>query len=412
MRVTNHMLTTQVQRNISRSLSALQRLQLQMASGKAILEASDDPVGSSLAVNLRAAVAAREQYQKNGESAEARLTAAETTLDGLQTLLQEVRGTAVQGANETGGREQRRILSDQVNQSLEGLYDLALSRFGAEYVFGGNETGTAPYQVARGGSRPTTLTGRNEVSGAATALDAAGLPDPITDGSFSVTRYDAAGAVAASGSVSVTAGVTTAADLATALSGLGLTASVGADGRLTVAAPAGGSLTLGSDTSGVLDALGLTGFRAGEIQSVTANPRGISGQRYQEILEGVTLPVNVTGPEVFTESVDLFQTLLDLRDALRANDTAGISAGLSAIDAGIDQASAALGSVGGRIQRLKSSQETLAADLTRVKGLLSRIENADVAETLLAYQQEQQLYESALNAGARIIQPSLLDFLR
>ncbi len=412
MRVTNSMLTDLVQRNINQSLSILQKLQMRLASGKALLEASDDPVGASLAMGLRTAIAAREQFQKNGDSAHDRLTAAEKALDNIQPLLVSVRGLAVKGADDTGGAEQRRILADQVNQYLEGLFDLSLSRFGEDYLFGGTEISTAPYTATRNGIRPTTLTGFNAVADPAVALDAAGLPGAVTTGEFSVSIYDAAGALTSSGTVTVTAGVTTLNDVATALGSLGLGAAVGADNRLTITAPDGGSFSLTDDTSGAPAALGLTTFTPGEIAVVTANPKGISGQQFREILGGVTMAANVTGPEVFTGSADLFHTLITLRDALRANNTPAISAALKDIDAGSSQVSAATGTIGGRLQRLDAARETLAADLTRVKGLLSRIEDADVAETTLDFQRQEQLFQAALEAGARLIQPSLLDFLR
>lgn len=412
MRVTNNILTDQVKRNINQGLAAMQKLQARMASGKAIQEASDDPVGASIAVKLRAAVAAREQLQTNGGSARDSLSASEDALNSLQTLLQGVRSTAETGASDTEGAEQRTILADQVNQSLEELRDLSKSRYNGDYLFGGTETQSAPYVATTNGARPATLTGFNAVTDPAVALNTAGLPNPVTSGGFTVSIYNAAGAMTSTGSVAVTTGTTTLNDVATALSGLGLTATVGADNRLIIAAPAGGSFTLTNDTSGTVAGLGLTGFKTGEIGSVSANPRGISGQRFQEVQEGVTLQTNVTGPEVFTQSVDLFQTLTTLRDALRANNTGAISSSLTTLDTGISQVSAALGSVGSRIQRIDGVKEILTNDITRMKGLLSRVEDDDYASTVLEFQRQQQLFQAALNAGAKLIQPSLMDFLK
>ena len=411
MRITDSILADQVKRNINQGLAAMQKLQMRMASGKAIQQASDDPVGASIAVKLRAAVAAREQFQTNGGSARDNLSASEDALNSLQTLLQSVRTTAQSGASDTQGADQRAILADQIDQSLQEMRDLSESRYNGDYLFGGTETQSAPYVVTTNGARPATLTGFNAVTDPAVALDTAKLPNPVTSGSFTVSIYDAAGAVTASGTVTITAGTTTTNDVATALTGLGLSATVGADNRLTIAAPAGGSFSLTNDTSGTVAALGLTGFKTGEIGSVSANPRGISGQRFQEIQEGVTLQTNVTGPEAFTQSVDLFQTLITLRDALRANNTGAISSSLTTLDTGISQVSAALGSVGSRIQRIDGVKEILTNDLTRMKGLLSRVEDDDYASTLLDFQRQQQLFQAALNASAKLIQPSLMDFL-
>lgn len=113
----------------------------------------------------------------------------------------------------------------------------------------------------------STLTGENAVTSPAVALNAAGLPFTPVDGSFRVFVYDSAGAVTASGTITVTAGTTTLAALATAIDGVdgvgGLTATVGADNKLTITAPAGGTFTLTADTSDTLVALGLHGFFSG-----------------------------------------------------------------------------------------------------------------------------------------------------
>ncbi|HYL81273.1 MAG TPA: flagellin, partial [Candidatus Acidoferrum sp.] len=136
------------------------------------------------------------------------------------------------------------------------------------------------------------------------------------------------------------------------------------------------------------------------------------GQQPREILEGVSLRANVTGTEVFSQSVDLFQTLITLRDALRANNTQSISSSLTGLKTGISQVTAALGSVGSRVQRVNAIHETLTTDIARLKSLQSRIEDTDMAATTLDYQQQQTLYQASLQMGARMIQSSLLDFLR
>ena len=43
--------------------------------------------------------------------------------------------------------------------------------------------------------------------------------------------------------------------------------------------------------------------------------------------------------------------------------------------------------------------------------LLSNTEDADMAQTMVDFSQQQAVYQAALKAGAEIIQPSLMDFL-
>ena len=53
----------------------------------------------------------------------------------------------------------------------------------------------------------------------------------------------------------------------------------------------------------------------------------------------------------------------------------------------------------------------LSAQELSVQGLLSQTEDADMAKTLITYSTTQTAYQAALQAGAKIIQPTLMDFL-
>src|SRR3990172_9189411 len=59
---------------------------------------------------------------------------------------------------------------------------------------------------------------------------------------------------------------------------------------------------------------------AGKITAVTANPLGITGAVNAEVAEGVTVRSNLPGNQVFTQTVNLFETLIALRDALAASN--------------------------------------------------------------------------------------------
>ena len=47
-----------------------------------------------------------------------------------------------------------------------------------------------------------------------------------------------------------------------------------------------------------------------------------------------------------------------------------------------------------------------------VEDILSKTEDADMAKAMVDFSMHQSVYESALRSGARVLQPSLLDFLR
>lgn len=151
---------------------------------------------------------------------------------------------------------------------------------------------------------------------------------------------------------------------------------------------------------------------AGKITAVTANPLGITGAVNAEVADGVTVRSNLPGTQVFTQTVNLFDTLIALRDALAASNTAAIVAATAALDGGLDQATTASGVVGVSIQRLETVRQQNLKDAQRVERLRSQIQDADIAALYVELQRQQNAFEASLQAGARALQPSLVDFIR
>ncbi|MBI2369957.1 MAG: flagellar hook-associated protein FlgK [Deltaproteobacteria bacterium] len=114
----------------------------------------------------------------------------------------------------------------------------------------------------------TTVTAERAVSSDTTALNSVGLTFPPVDGSFTLYVYNSSGAVASSGTVSVTAASTTLNNVRDAIGttfGTGIAnirASI-ASGKLTIEADAGYSFAIASDSSKLLAGLGINSFFSG-----------------------------------------------------------------------------------------------------------------------------------------------------
>jgi flagellar hook-associated protein 3 FlgL len=68
--------------------------------------------------------------------------------------------------------------------------------------------------------------------------------------------------------------------------------------------------------------------------------------------------------------------------------------------------------VGATVNRLETADSRLLELEEAGMKLLSDVEDADMARTLVDFTMQQSVYQSALKAGANIVQASLLDFLR
>jgi flagellar hook-associated protein 3 len=157
MRITPSMLNAQLQQGLQAAYAALARQQEHIASAKRILAPSDDPGGAAQAVTLKSRQAATTQFQQNVTTVTGLLSTADTTLRSIAEVVTQASEAAVQGASDSNDALARQSIASTVNQQLETLVSLANSR-GATgtYLFGGQESTTAPYQVTRDASGQIT----------------------------------------------------------------------------------------------------------------------------------------------------------------------------------------------------------------------------------------------------------------
>lgn len=146
--------------------------------------------------------------------------------------------------------------------------------------------------------------------------------------------------------------------------------------------------------------------RNGEYQYV-GSPQG--GQVVYEIGPGLTLSLGVTGDAAIMPAVE---ALVALEKALLSDDFDGTVEALSLIDAAFETVLRWRSEIGARMSRLELTEARYEQDLINLRGLLSDKEDIDYAESIMRLKQEESLYQAALAATARIIQPSLIDFLR
>lgn len=163
-------------------------------------------------------------------------------------------------------------------------------------------------------------------------------------------------------------------------------------------------------TRTIADAFDVTRV-GGEITAVTY--AGNSNSIEVEIAESVRTAINEPGDDAFLGTVDIFQTLIALRDDIRAGDQDAVrNTGLPALEDGIEQlllSSARIGSIQNRIERVEN---TTSAEQIELQAQFSERVEADFATTVLNFNVQQNALNAALGATARVIQPSLLDFLR
>lgn len=134
-----------------------------------------------------------------------------------------------------------------------------------------------------------------------------------------------------------------------------------------------------------------------------------------EIGVGVRIDANVTGDTVFGNENDVdnvFKIMNDLRTALKAGDSGVISNSLGVLDTRINKFLEVRADVGAKMNRVQLSHGRLEDININLQSLQSKVEDADMAELITTLKTDENVYQASLSVGAKIIRPSLIDFLR
>jgi flagellar hook-associated protein 3 FlgL len=127
-----------------------------------------------------------------------------------------------------------------------------------------------------------------------------------------------------------------------------------------------------------------------------------------------TVRVDADGAAIFGSDVGSDTSVFTLLDTIAGKLRSGADAtpDLANIDTRMEKMLTQVASVGARHSQVLTAQTELQSTQLTTKTQLSGIEDIDLAETILQLQAQQTAYQGALGAAAKVLQPSLLDFLK
>ena len=130
------------------------------------------------------------------------------------------------------------------------------------------------------------------------------------------------------------------------------------------------------------------------------------------------IDVNITGDRVFGSPVgpenkpQLFADIDDLLTALDKGNHEDASASIAKMDEQLKVLLQVRGEVGAKVNMIDVMSERMSDVNVNLKDLLSKTRDTDVAETQIQLVTAEAVYRASLAVTARIIQPTLVDFLR
>jgi flagellar hook-associated protein 3 FlgL len=301
-RVTNSMVSDRVLYDLQSRYAELAKTQTEISTGRSVNAPSDDPVAAAQERLRQSELSGIKSSQSSVQGTQTRLTAMESSMEGIRSVLSRANELAIKGANSSNSQADRNAIADELDQLIKSVKDSVNAKVDDDYVFSGTKTDTAPYAVA------------------------------------------------------------------------------GADTYL-------------GDTAAVARQIG----------------------------PGVSVQVNVTGQSLLGDGQaagdgKLLDVLRDISDHLKSGVVADANTlrttDLKNLDLNLDALSQARATVGATTNRLESADSRLQEVEGSLTKLLSDVEDADMAKTYTDFSMQQSVYQSALQAGANIVQQSLLDFLQ
>ena len=458
-----------VQSGLRLNLARLVRAQEQVATGKRILRPSDDAAGTSISQSFLRQIAQVDSWLESVSGASTRLSAASSRLQDASGILTEARSIATASMNGTLSSADRLGYASQLEQMAVNLMEIGNSSFGERYLFSGTSTTTKPFEIVDtpdgkrvvyhgDEGRSTALVGRDvEIDTSLPGSEIFASSDP-TGTEYAGLTGAKSGTSADMGSGYETLHVRTVAVTGLPQEGIAATgdATIIGDHALTVDAAAG-TIQLGSgptlsiptplptefevrDADGSIITLDLSGWTgvgfagtatgAGEVSLDGASWAAFNGTETNLQLvddaSGAVVHVDLTGVTRAGEETVLFEgttnvidTLLGMAHDLRNDqdlepaallDT--MSLRLDELTSGQDRLLVALGDLGSRQSRLDRADQRLGDLRIQLQGLESEVTDADLSEVVLDMSRAEQTLQVAQATGSRLLQQSLLNYLR
>lgn len=395
MRITNTLMMDMFRRDMQKASQDLLSSQVKMATQKRINRISDDASTAGVVQEAVIESSATAQYVRNIDRSEPYMNLTDSALGQIEELLSRARELMISQANSaTTTPATREAVAVELISIRSQLVTIANSRMGARYIFAGTLDNAPPFTAT---SVTGTAGGAN--AGAAT-VTAEVIDETLLTGDDYRIVFTAPGVYDV---LNVTSGVPVATNQAY-VSG----SDIVFEGVRAIIADGPGPPPPPVEPQ-VGDTFDVAYHAPGQYL-------GNSNDLEIEYERGNYSPISLTGDRVFqgaglAAGVNLFATINDAIDALRADDIVAIDTSLDRFDAASKQISEHRALVGAWENLFDTARTRQHKQLTDLDVLRSRLEDVDLADVATEYTQKETAMQAILSIGSRVARLSLLDFL-
>lgn len=369
MRVADKMQFEQVKNNVGKNRSQMSELQNQAATQKRVTKPSDDPLAASRVLSNRIDLQSNRQFTKSLNYAKSFLEVTDQSLGDLSEVLMRAKELAINQSNDASANEEsRRVVATEVEQLHNAMIAIGNRKLGDRFIFGGFKTMQAPFEEngKYGGD-----SGEMNIHIEKETFMPMNIPG---DRVFLGVGVNKNGLVKKS--------VAQARSIEELNQQMQTQPWKVEEHRQQQEAPQAANPVRGPASMGARQSI-----------PESATPKG------PEFSEGAA-------------GTDLFQVMKGFEISLRTNDKEGIQECLDQIDEALSQVVLTRAQVGSRGMRLDNLMQTIEKAKVDNQTNISSLEDADVFATVSDINKTESTLQATLQTSGKLIQPSLLDFLR
>lgn len=429
MRITNTMMTNNILMNINRNRETLSNYETQLSTGKKIQRPSDDPIVAVRALKFRTNVNEIEQYIGNAEDGISWSSVTEQAVANVTDIAERIRELSVQASSDVMNYENRKNTVTEVNELMEQFLAEMNTSYAGRHVFGGYKT-NVPLTFTEDSTAHYQLTEHFSADDIDTVQRISN--DEIIDVTRIRLGYDHV--INPDSTNLVAAGF----NPITVMNSTDAGAFEPAAGDVYFLEDTGELIFNEADIASIPDPLDFT-YEKNEFKKMDLVPDQYfdgtnldTGSTFvlneekmmYQISYSQTIQVNTMGYDVV--GVDLQRDIEELvnfagniendesLDSALKEDVLGemFSKLIGQMDDHMDKISETRSQIGGRISRLELTINRLEEDDLNFTDLLSNNEDVDFAEVYTKMASMETVYNASLSASSKIIQPTLLDFIR
>ena len=141
----------------------------------------------------------------------------------------------------------------------------------------------------------------------------------------------------------------------------------------------------------------------------SGNFQGSESDISREVGPGTEMKINTNGKEVFEDAIE---HLDKLKTNLENSEMDEIQKRIGELDEDLSINTEKRAQIGAKINRLDMTESKIEEEKIQSEELLSKNEDVDIAKTITDLKMQESVYRASLASGARIMQPTLVDFLQ